>query len=209
MERNEKKVEKVSRIGEFEVYGLKEKLRTLRASEWDSEEDFNVHYNKNKEGALNSTKHIVFRFANKKVEPYEYVNSSRWEEWKHLLLPLMLKITDHLDYKNRYFPKVMLANLPAKNFIRPHIDGAAAGHVPHKFHLPIDTNGQSFFYLEEEKFHFEEGVAYEVNNGKRHAVINNGESDRIHLIFECLNFDIQSKLVQDQIIKNDLDALGY
>jgi hypothetical protein len=149
--------------------------------------------------ALGNTKHIVFRFTNKKERPFIYLESERWSEWAVVLLPLMLKATDHFNYQNRYFPKVMLANLPANSFIRPHTDGNAHLLAPHKIHIPLITNPDCYFFVENERFHFEEGFAYEVNNAVNHSVINNGETDRIHLLFECIDLDIQSDEIKTQI----------
>jgi len=38
------------------------------------------------------------------------------------------------------------------------------------------------------------GEIYEVNNKRVHAVRNDGEQDRIHLIFECYNVDDYGKV---------------
>ena len=37
------------------------------------------------------------------------------------------------------------------------------------------------------------GEMYEVNNKSSHSVNNNGQQDRIHLIFECYNVDDYGK----------------
>jgi len=165
-----------------------------------------VNYNKTKaqnsqntKKALHDTKHIIFQFVNKQQSTFQYIECSRWKEWSHILLPIMDKATEYLGYTNRYYPKVMLANLPSKKFIKPHTDGNTAGYIPHKIHIPIITNADAFFFLENERYHFQEGIAYEVNNGKKHSVVNNGDSERIHLIFECLDFDLQTKEIQEQI----------
>jgi hypothetical protein len=178
-------------------------IKELDDLDWDTDEDFEINYNKHKSlnrGALNFTKHIIYRFTNKKETPFSYIESSRWNQVASIILPIMDEATNYLNYKNRYYPKVMLANLPAKNFIPPHIDGDKSGYIPHKIHIPIQTNKEAFFFLNSEKFHFEQSKAYEVNNGKKHGVANNGDSDRIHLIFECLDFDLQSEEIQHQII---------
>lgn len=206
MELNNKKTKSIFRIGPLDISILKNLVNNLNEVDWDTNEEFEVNYNKQRNDdsklkALHFTKHIIFRFVDKRITPFQYIECSRWKEWSTTLLPILNIATDYLGYKNRYFPKVMLANLPAKNFIPPHTDGDQSGYIPHKIHIPIQTNQESFFFLESEKFHFEEGVAYEVNNGKQHGVVNNGNSDRIHLIFECLDFDLQTKTIQEQIEK--------
>lgn len=195
MEKNLFKTDSIRELGKFDLRQLLEKVNFLSESDWNLEEDFKLNYNKSGK-ALSQVKHLTLRFINRQKEPYEYLESTRWEEWKSLLLPLMKQIVAPFEYKQAVFPKVMLANLAAGSFIPPHIDGGKQGYVPHKIHLPILTNNQSFFFLEDKKFHFEIAKAYEVNNGLRHAVVNNGSTNRIHLIFECLDFEIQPKSIQ-------------
>ena len=79
----------------------------------------------------------------------------------------------------------MLAKLPAGCKIHRHRDAAPAAQFPHKIHIPLFTNDETFFCFDSEKKHLEVGKAYEVNNNIHHWAENNGQSDRIHLIFEC------------------------
>lgn len=202
MEINNKKTKFIHEIGKVKISKLKLIVQGLKTEDWDTDEDFNMNYNKSKvakNGALTNTKHIIYRFTNKRLNPYEYIESERWENVSDILLPIMNKATAYLDYTNKYYPKVMLANLPSKNFIPPHIDGDKMGYIPHKIHIPIQTNKEAFFFLENEKLNLEEGKAYEVNNGKRHGVTNGGDNDRIHLIFECLDYDVQTPIIRKQI----------
>ena len=202
MEVNFNKTQSIEELGSFDISNLKLKVQELNNEDWDTNEDYEMNYNKSKtnnRGALNFTKHIIYRFTNKKENPFIYLASKRWDNFKELLLPLMDSVTENLKYKNRYYPKVMLAKLPVDNFIPPHVDGDSKGYVPHKFHIPIETNDACFFFLDSVKHHFKEGYAYEVNNGKTHSVINSGKTDRIHLVFECLDFDAQSEEIQHQI----------
>lgn len=207
MEINNRKAIGVHQIGKVDISLLQKKLSNLTDLDWDTKEDFEVNYNKQKsesefkvQKALDSTKHIIFKFANKQKSPFEYITCSRWDKWSKILLPIMNEATQYLSYENKYFPKVMLANLPSQNFIRPHTDGDEKGFIPHKIHVPIQTNKSSFFFLESERFFLEQGIAYEVNNGRLHSVVNGGVKDRIHLIFECLDFDAQSPEIKRQML---------
>ena len=144
-------------------------------------------------------KHLILRFINRRVEPYQYLESKRWKLWKDKLLPIMTEIISPFGYRKPVFPKVMLANLPSGSFIPPHVDGDERGYVPHKIHLPLRTNEKAFFILDGKQYHFAVGKAYEVNNGLRHAVANQGKTDRIHLIFECLDYDLQTEEIKKQM----------
>lgn len=50
-----------------------------------------------------------------------------------------------------------------------------------RIHIPIYTNKDSNWVINGETYHMEPGWAYVVNTSLLHSVINNGETDRIHL----------------------------
>ena len=77
----------------------------------------------------------------------------------------------------------------AGGVIHPHVDANPAALWPHKIHVPITTNEKVTFFIGDEGHKLEVGKAYEVNNLGMHAVTNEGESDRIHLIFEYYDLD--------------------
>jgi hypothetical protein len=93
----------------------------------------------------------------------------------------------------------MLAKLSSKKFIGTHTDGDDSGSIPDKMHILIETNDSSYFFLEGKRLNPLEGDADEVNNSLMHSVVNSGETDRIHLIFEYLDFDIQTAVIKNQM----------
>ncbi len=197
-ELNRQKTDSLRILGTFSYAPLINRVQALKDSDWNQDEDFKLNYNKSGK-ALEQVKHLTLRFINRRKNPYEYLQSDRWHSWKDLLLPLMNEIVAEYGYQKAVFPKVMLANLPSGSFIPPHIDGDSSGYVPHKIHLPIITNNEAFFFLEDRKYHFELGSAYEVNNGLKHTVINHGQTNRVHLIFECLDYHLQPETTRHQM----------
>ena len=55
--------------------------------------------------------------------------------------------------------------------------------------MPLQTNPHVVFEIDGIGYHLPEGEAVEVNNMAVHAVVNRGDSDRIHLIFEYYDVD--------------------
>lgn len=55
-----------------------------------------------------------------------------------------------------------------------------------RFHLPIQTNEFSNVFLDGEWFHYSEGNVYFFNNGCIHCAENNGDEDRLHLVWDCV-----------------------
>lgn len=198
METNVHKTEGIRELGSIDIALLKKKVEQLSDIDWDTEEDYAANYNKDK-GALLNTSHIILKFSNKQSNPFQYFECSRWKEWSEVLLPIMDQATSQFDYAHGFYPRVMLAKLSPKKFIGTHTDGDDSGSIPHKVHIPLETNKNSYFFIEEQRFNLLEGFAYEVNNRLKHSVANNGTTDRIHLIFEYLDFDAQSEVIKHQV----------
>lgn len=53
-----------------------------------------------------------------------------------------------------------------------------------KIHIPIITNSDAWFVFEDEKFNMKPGSAYFVNTTLLHGTVNEGTTDRAHLIFK-------------------------
>jgi hypothetical protein len=53
-----------------------------------------------------------------------------------------------------------------------------------KIHIPIKTNPDAWFIFEDERFNLKTGHAYFVNTTLLHGTNNQGNTDRIHLIFK-------------------------
>lgn len=183
------KTESIRHLGSFEITEFKKQILAIPNSQWDTVADFNAIYNKKK--ALINTQHIAFRFADKRKRPYRYYHLEMWEKWKDRLLPVLDEIVKPYGYNNGFYPRVMLAKLAPGGMISPHIDGIPPKVGGHKIHLVLKTNPECYFYILPDRYHLEENNAYEINNAAMHSVLNNGNSERIHLIFEYLNIDIQ------------------
>ncbi|MCY3793903.1 MAG: aspartyl/asparaginyl beta-hydroxylase domain-containing protein, partial [Gammaproteobacteria bacterium] len=54
----------------------------------------------------------------------------------------------------------------------------------HRIHVPITTNNKVRFMIEGRPHRLQVGSAYEINNQKRHSVLNSGDEDRITFIFD-------------------------
>ena len=175
-------------LGSAAVGALIERTRSVPESLWKSENEDKP----NKYARLNDTRHILFRFVNSGESVFDFHDLPLWDEWKDVLLPIMDQAAKSLGYENYRFPRVMLARLPAGSEIFCHSDGDAS-HYIHKIHVPLITNPDTIFHVGRQAEHLAEGEIVEVNNKRTHSVKNDGEQDRIHLIFECYNVDDYGK----------------
>jgi len=118
-----------------------------------------------------------------------------WEDWRDLLMPLFVKagVTNE-----EQVVRCLFAKLPVGVEIPAHHDTGLWTTRTHRMHIPLVTSCQDGPEETEvvfragiseaamERYKFEEGAIVELNNRAKHAVKNNWDQDRIHLIFDFL-----------------------
>ncbi len=82
--------------------------------------------------------------------------------------------------------RLMLTELAPHAKITPHKDGGAGVVLVHRLHLPVVSNPGVKFFIDEIPHFLEPGVAYEFDNTRRHAVDNDSDSPRVHLMCDIL-----------------------
>jgi hypothetical protein len=182
---NPRKTTSVRDLGRVDISRLREAVLAIPESTWDAEDADKP----NRFGALDRTRHIVFRFVSSFEDWREAYDRPLWPEWRALLEPLMAQAVRPYGYARGEYPRVMLARMAPGGIIKPHRDANPAARWPHKIHVPLLTNDRVTFFVDGIGYRMPEGEAYEVNNMGVHAVENAGDSDRIHLIFEYYDPD--------------------
>lgn len=79
-----------------------------------------------------------------------------------------------------------LLNLRSGSVIKPHRDEELAyerGEA--RLHVPILTNPDVEFVIDEQRVIMEPGTCWYINANLRHHVANRGPTDRIHLVVDC------------------------
>ena len=182
---NPRKTQSVRQLGPVDIAALRDAVAALPEAVWDEENASKP----NRFAALDSTRHVVFRFISNPYDWRSFYERPLWREWQRLLAPVLAQATEPYGYTNGEFPRVMLARMAPGGVIHPHADANPAAKWPHKIHVPLQTNDQVAFFIGGRAYHLPEGEAVEVNNMTTHAVENRGSSDRIHLIFEYFDLD--------------------
>jgi len=182
---NPRKTQSIRRLGTVDIARLREAVLAIPEAQWDAENASKP----NKFDTLSSTRHIVFRFVSNFVDWRQSHDRPLWPQWKGLLEPVLAAATADYGYERAGFPRVMLARMAPGGEIEPHRDTNPAAQWPHKIHVPLVTNPDVTFFVDDVPYHFGEGEAVEVNNMAYHAVTNRGGTDRIHLIFEYFDLD--------------------
>ena len=180
MHANPRKTESIRELGTVDIARLREAVLAIPEAVWDAENAIKP----NRFGALDATRHIVFRFVSNFRDWRDTYDGPLWAQWKLLLEPVLAQATKAYGYAEGVYPRVMLARMAPGGVIHPHRDQNPAAKWPHKIHVPLLTNDDVTFWVDGKPYHFAEGEAVEVNNMGVHAVENRGTTDRIHLIFE-------------------------
>jgi hypothetical protein len=81
---------------------------------------------------------------------------------------------------------VIIANLKSGGgTISTHVDNGPYFHRSHRVHIPIRTNDETIFTIGDIQMCMKDYIAYEIGNtNHRHGVVNNGVTDRYHMIFD-------------------------
>lgn len=86
--------------------------------------------------------------------------------------------------------------------LKPHTDALPSVKNKFRIHIPIHTNPDSYFEIDDKKWHMHTGRIYIVDVAAKHSVKNNGFLDRWHFICDAWDptgvFEI-SKISQEEL----------
>lgn len=170
-------------LGTVDSAALSEEILSLDEAMWHEEQlrqkkYRDVHYN---------TESVILIFCDHDNWPdIEVTKGAGWDSLSRFAIPLMHDIIERHYRKGGTIIRAMAAKLKAGTTITPHVDSHASFHHSHRIHVPITTNSKVRFMIEGRPHRLRVGNAYEINNQKRHAVINNGDQDRINYIFDYI-----------------------
>jgi hypothetical protein len=145
------------------------------------------HYNlKNYEGSWST---IQLRSLNGSVENNISIHHSALQEEQQyqdtVLLQACPNIQQVIDFFEMEKLSIRLMKLNAGAVIKPHADHDLSfedGEV--RIHIPVITNPELEFFLEEDKLSMPAGTCWYLNLSLTHRVNNFGTNDRIHLVID-------------------------
>jgi hypothetical protein len=162
--------------------------------------DFNLALNQQDDAIWNSDAHFKVRLApyrNTRAiyllftpggpsEPTGYF--SGWEPLGAAFEPIAAAISAFYPHPGRVL-NAQVASLPAGATIAPHVDRGPVLEATHRVHIPLKTNPRVMFDIEGSFYALKQGCVYEIDNMRSHAVWNESDQDRIHLIIDYLSPD--------------------
>jgi hypothetical protein len=135
------------------------------------------------------TESIVLLFCDESWPDGEIYREFGWDRLADVAMPII----DHI-IATHYQPggvllRAMAAKLKARGRINAHRDSLHSFHLGHRVHVPITTSSSVRYTISGKPYQFEVGSAYEINNQRKHSVLNMGSDDRISFIFDYVPAD--------------------
>lgn len=172
----------IAEVGDFSAWNLRALLPPPDHPLWDR-----WAYRQNTYKVHSQTRSIVFRWLDHTWEPgaplIVQTGSGAGEALTAAVGGCVAALEAHFGGTA---VRVMLAELRPGARIAPHVDRGAALVVPHRCHIPVITNPRVEFWIENTLYSLREGIAYEFDNTRTHAVANMGTTPRVHLICDVL-----------------------
>jgi len=165
-------------IDTIDVSNIKDVLLKLTKEDWNE-----FTFRQEQVGPHKYTKSIplIFDTGSNTIKPVYHKQYNNFEDEINIINDICRK-----TYSDGYMIKALFVNLPAGKSIFSHKDYGLSLTISNRIHIPIITNDDVIFTVDDESINMKEGEMWEINNSLTHSVDNNGDQDRIHLIVDWL-----------------------
>lgn len=118
--------------------------------------------------------------------PRRDVHESRWTSGS-VRYPLACRFIDDISAAEHSLPgRAKIVCLPAGRRVYPHVDRGAYYRARNRYHLVLRSAAGSWLKAGDEDVRMREGELWWFDNDQVHEAHNDGDQDRIHLIFDLL-----------------------
>lgn len=183
-------------LRQFDAEKMKAEVASLEAAHWKQ------HYNKSHyEGgwtvlplrAINGETENIFAVHAEVTSAGQYQDT--------VLLQACPYIQSVLQAFQCEKTAVRLMKLHAGAVIKEHRDTALRFEEGEaRLHIPVISNPDVSFYLDDEKLLLKEGECWYMNLCLRHRVENKGATERVHLVIDCLVNDWLKELLTAGVV---------
>ena len=114
------------------------------------------------------------------------VHESRWTSGSAaypVARAFLVEIAEALDSE---LSRAKIVRLPAGRRVHPHVDRGEYYRLRDRYHLVLKSSAGSWLKAAEEEVRMREGELWWFDNDRMHEAFNDGEEDRIHMIFDLL-----------------------
>ena len=170
-------------LGAIDMVGLHDAIMAIDDAAWREDDIRQTKFNE----VHSNTESLIGIFCDHDNWPrLDVVKGRAWDRLAEHAVPIMHKIiADHYP-KGGTIIRAVAAKLKAGCHIATHTDRHPSFHRGHRIHIPITTNSKVRFMIDGRPHIMNVGEAYEINNQRRHGVLNKGDEDRISFIFDYM-----------------------
>lgn len=123
------------------------------------------------------------------------VHESRWTG-RSALHPLACAfLTGFAEDRNSILGRAKIVCLPAGKRVYPHIDRGDYYRVRNRYHFVLRSSQGSWLKAADEEVRMKEGELWWFDNNQMHEALNDGDQDRIHMIFDMLPAELENEVL--------------
>jgi hypothetical protein len=167
------------RLGKIEIQALKERILGQEPQAWTEQAIRQQIYEVHKD-----TESIVMLFCDESWPDGEIYHEAGWDRLADVAMPIIDHVIESYYEPGGTLLRAMAAKLKARGRINTHRDSLRSFHMGHRIHVPITSSSGVRYTISGKPYQFEVGSAYEINNQRKHSVLNMGSDDRISFIFD-------------------------
>lgn len=147
---------------------------------------FDKTYNKENNKLYNRDKFFSGVDCDFTINRFKVENKKNLKQFVDLSKQLLSLLENSYGYGEIW--NLQITKMKGTGEIFPHVDFGLGFVFSHRIHIPLVTNENVIFKIEDEEFYLKRGCVYEINNLKLHSVQNknNYTHNRIHLIFDYM-----------------------
>lgn len=114
------------------------------------------------------------------------VHESRWTSGSMKYPRVRAFLEAFAEEQGCLLGRAKIVSLPAGKRVYPHIDRGEYYRVRGRYHFVLRSTAGSWLKAEDEEVRMREGELWWFDNNKMHEAHNDGDQDRIHMIFDML-----------------------
>ncbi|MEI9994730.1 MAG: aspartyl/asparaginyl beta-hydroxylase domain-containing protein [Rhizomicrobium sp.] len=144
-------------------------------------------YRQTKHAVHSQTRSIIFEWISDSWQPGQEAIVLHSDPAPPALTRAAYACAETLNRRyNGQIIRLLLAELKPRAKVAPHKDRGPGVVLVHRLHVPVVSNPGVKFFIDDVAHYLEPGIAYEFDNTRRHAVDNDSDSPRIHLMCDIL-----------------------
>ena len=114
------------------------------------------------------------------------VHESRWTTGSQNFPVARQFLIDFAEERDALLSRAKIVSLPAGKRVYPHIDRGDYYRVRDRYHLVLRSAKGSWLKTGDEEVRMREGELWRFDNKQVHEAYNDGDEDRVHMIFDLL-----------------------